>query len=51
MDRSSKIYFSMKFCEIEIEIELEGRSCANYGGEEGRFEAALETVRLKLDDV
>ena len=51
MDRSSKIYFSMKFCEIEIEIELEGRSCASYGGEEGRFEAALETVRLKLDDV
>lgn len=43
----------MKFCEIEIEIEieLEGRSCASYGGEEGRFEAALETVRLKLDDV
>lgn len=41
---SPRKYFSMKFCEIEIELELEGWS-------RGSFEAALETVRLKLDDV
>lgn len=33
---SPRKYFSMKFCEIEIELELEGWSRGSYGGEDLR---------------